>query len=72
MSPVELLRAAAVALRGNSAVHVDVAAPLAELLEDEAERIEDTPYRVDDEWVERNYRAPLAVARGVLGVPDGR
>lgn len=40
-----------------------VAVLLAAWLEDEAVRIEDTPYRVDDDWVERNYRAPLAVAR---------
>ncbi|MFG1846703.1 hypothetical protein [Micromonospora carbonacea] len=44
-----------------------VAVAVAGWLEDEACRIDDTPYRVDDDWIERNYRAPLAVARAYLG-----
>jgi hypothetical protein len=43
-----------------------VAIFLADWLEDEAERLVATPYRVDDDWIERNYRAPLAVARAYL------
>lgn len=45
-----------------------VAFSVAGWLEDEADRIDDTPYLVDDDWVERNYRAPLATARAYLGV----
>lgn len=45
-----------------------VAVLLAAWLEDQADRIDDTPYRVDDDWVERNYRAPLDTARAYLGV----
>ncbi|MFF0821182.1 hypothetical protein ACFYUR_12425 [Micromonospora haikouensis] len=53
--------------------HVSSWAPSAALavadwLEDTSYRIDDTPYPVDDDWIERNYRAPLAVARAYLGV----
>ncbi|WP_446218926.1 hypothetical protein [Micromonospora sp. IBHARD004] len=47
--------------------HPVAAIAVADWLEDEAVQIDDTPYRVDDDWVERNYRAPLAAARAYLG-----
>jgi hypothetical protein len=71
---VELLREAARRLRGqvvdgnpNPWARPAMDRAVADLLEDEAERAEDTPYRVDSDWIERNYRAPLTVARAVLG-----
>lgn len=42
------------------------AVAVAALLEDEAYRIEDTEYAVDADWIERNYRAVLSVARSYL------
>ena len=43
-----------------------VALAVADWLEDEAERIDSTPYMVDADWIERNYRAALAVARAYI------
>ncbi|RKR92817.1 hypothetical protein BDK92_7299 [Micromonospora pisi] len=54
-----------------AAWHPAAATTVAELLEEEADRIEDTEYRVDADWIERNYRAVLWVARAYLyGSPN--
>jgi hypothetical protein len=52
--------------RHCAALTPTVAIFLADWLEDEAVRIDDTPYQVDSDWIERNYRAALAVARAYL------
>lgn len=48
-----------------------VALAVADLLDDQAEyaemHLKGVPYRVDADWIGRNYRAPLAVARTYLG-----
>ncbi|MFG2046189.1 hypothetical protein ACGFIW_01995 [Micromonospora sp. NPDC048935] len=40
---------------------------VADMLEREADELESVPYRVDTDWIERNYRDPLATARAYLG-----
>lgn len=39
---------------------------VAEWLEREADELDDTPYKVDSDWIERNYLTPLGAARAYL------
>lgn len=39
---------------------------VAEWLEREADELDDTPYKVDSDWIERNYLTPLGAARAFL------
>lgn len=44
---------------------------VAEWLQNEADQLDDTPYKVDSDWIERNYRTPLGAARAYLGASNG-